>query len=41
MEVEAIKFETAGFVGGESKETEEFCLEQEKRKVMEKLIITG
>lgn len=31
MEVEAINFETAGFMG-KGKEMEEFCLEQEKRE---------
>lgn len=41
MEVEAINFETAGFMGGKVREMEEFLFGTEKRKVMERLIITG
>lgn len=40
MQVDAINFETAG-LWGKGKQTDSFCLEQEKRKAADRLVITG
>lgn len=40
MQADTINSETAG-LWGKGKQTEGFCLEQEKRKAMDRLIIIG